>query len=188
MLDKKPRQSNKLNEPVKSFLPKDFLDTTPSYGAVPRLNGYTLNAVFRAAGNQYAISPALLKAIGKALSGLKADAVSSEGNLGLMQLTPAVARMLRIRDPFDPVESIFGGAQYLRQLLNRTRGDLRRALAAYLHGGESNVSAEVPLPRETQSFIELVYALTAAYAGYKEQQQKGEVFAELAALLKKVQK
>lgn len=101
----------------------------------------------------------------------------------MMQLTPDVARQLGLRDPFDPVENIFGGARYLRLLLDRSRGDLRLALAAYFNSGENNIPAEAPFSRETQAFVELVYSLTAAYAGHKRQVQKGKVFAELAELI-----
>lgn len=183
MLGRKLPQNN-TDDAARSFMPKDFIDNMRDNRTIPQLNGISLNAVFRAAGNQYALSPALLKAISEALSGLKPDAVSPGGKLGLMQLTPGIARMLRLHDPFDPIESVFGGARYLRLLLDRSRGNLRLALAAYFNGIEAAISTEAPLSRDTQDFIELVYSLTAAYAGYKGQEQKGKLFTELAGLLK----
>jgi len=183
LLDKKWLQ-HKPGNPAGAFMPKDLVDPVSTWRAAPRLNGNSLNAVFRAAGSRYSLSPALLKAIGEALSGLRADMVSPAGKLGLMQLSPGVARLLRLQDPFDPVENIFGGARYLRLLLDRSGGDLRLALAAYFNSEEAGVAAEAPPSRETQAFIDSVYAFAAAFAGRKKQEQKGELFTDLAGLLK----
>ncbi|MEW6192846.1 MAG: lytic transglycosylase domain-containing protein [Bacillota bacterium] len=164
--------------------PRDFLDA-PDARPLPRINGVFLNAIFRAAANRYGLSPALLKAIGKVLSGLKADNLSPGGRMGIMQLTPDAARMLKINDPFDPVENIFGGARYLRRLLDRYRGNLQLALAAYY--GVEEVSPEpdsTSLPRETQEFVTLVLTLTVANAGQQPRRPRGGLFDELADLFK----
>lgn len=183
MPDKSP-SPNHWQEAEKFASPRDFLgapDTRPS----PRINGVSLNAIFRAAANRYGLSPALLKAIGKVLSGLKADNLSPGGRMGIMQLTPETARMLKISDPFDPVENIFGGARYLRRLLDRYRGNLRLALAAYYATEEvSPESDSTSLPRETQEFVTLVFTLTAANAGLQPRRPRSGLFDELANLLK----
>jgi membrane-bound lytic murein transglycosylase F len=46
-------------------------------------------------------------------------AVSAGGALGLMQLIPATARAMGVRDPFDPAAGIRGGVRYLDRLRNR---------------------------------------------------------------------
>ena len=51
-----------------------------------------------------------------------------------MQLMPAVAEELNVLDPFDPRQNIFGGARYLRSLLDRNGGNLDRAVASYNAG------------------------------------------------------
>lgn len=171
-------------EAEKLTSPRDFLDA-PDTRPLPRLNGPFLNAIFRAAANRYGLSPALLKAIGKVLSGLKADNLSPAGRMGIMQLTPDAARMLKINDPFDPVENIFGGARYLRRLLDRYRGNLRLTLAAYYGGEEINPELDSTLlSRETQEFIALVLTTAAANAGRQPRRPRGDLFDELADLFK----
>jgi membrane-bound lytic murein transglycosylase F len=46
-------------------------------------------------------------------------AVSRAGALGLMQIIPPTAELLKIKDVFDPVENIWGGIRHLKRLHNR---------------------------------------------------------------------
>ncbi len=57
--------------------------------------------------------------------------VSHAGAMGLMQLMPRTAASMGVRDPFDPRQSILGGARYLRILANLFNGDLVLTVAAY---------------------------------------------------------
>lgn len=81
-------------------------------------------------------------------------AVSRKGALGLMQLMPDTARSLGVKDPMDPVESLAGGAKYLRQLLDRYAGDWIRALGAYNAGpGAVDAANGVPPFAETENYV-----------------------------------
>ena len=80
---------------------------------------------------QHRLSQALLRAIIKTESDFRPSAVSHTGPLGLMQLMPRTAASLKVRDPFNPVENIRGGATHLRYLLDRFHGNLSLALAPY---------------------------------------------------------
>jgi soluble lytic murein transglycosylase-like protein len=86
-----------------------------------------------AAADKYGLPRALVRCVMTVESGLIAEAVSSKGAIGLMQLMPDTARDLGV-DPHDPAQNVDGGARYLRQLLLRYDGGLRHALAAYNAG------------------------------------------------------
>jgi hypothetical protein len=76
-----------------------------------------------------------------------------------MQLMPATARELRVNNVFDPVQNVQGGAAYLRQLLNRYKGDLRLALVGYNAGpGRADQPAGTPYPLETQNYIASIFS------------------------------
>lgn len=66
------------------------------------------------------------------------EKVSRKGAVGLMQLTPVVAKKYGVTDPLDPVQNIRAGAKYLADLLERYDGNQELALAAY-HAGPENV-------------------------------------------------
>lgn len=80
---------------------------------------------------------------------------SSAGAMGLMQLMPATARQLGVRDPYDPRQSVEGGCKYMRWLAANFFGEpsLTPAeqhafcLAAY-NAGAGNVRAWRAAARE----------------------------------------
>jgi soluble lytic murein transglycosylase-like protein len=116
--------------------------------------------MFDAAGRQYNINPDLLRAVAQVESNFRANAVSRAGAMGIMQIMPATARHLGVTDPFDPLQSIMGGARYIREQLDRFNGDIRLALASYnagwpavqRHGG-------IPPFRETRAYVSRVMNL-----------------------------
>lgn len=106
-----------------------------------------------AAADRYALSPWLIDAVARSESGYDADAVSPAGAIGIMQLMPETARELGV-DPHDPAQNIFGGAAYLRHMLDRFDGSVELALAAY-NAGSGNVLRHggVPPFRETRDYV-----------------------------------
>lgn len=107
----------------------------------------------------YGVDPKLVHAIISVESGWDPRAVSRKGAQGLMQLMPQTAARYGVRDVFDPLENIEGGARYLRDLLHEFNGDLRLALAAYNAGGEAvrHYRGIPPYP-ETQEYVRAVLA------------------------------
>lgn len=106
------------------------------------------------AGLQTGIDPDFLHSVIRAESGYNAKAVSPKGAQGLMQLMPATAAKLGVRDSLDPANNIDGGSRYLRELLLRYNGDAIKALAAYNAGPESVEKYQgVPPYRETRSYV-----------------------------------
>jgi soluble lytic murein transglycosylase-like protein len=51
-----------------------------------------------------------------------------------MQLKPATAWEVGVKDPFDPHQNIAGGTRYLSYLLRRYKGNISLALGAYKDG------------------------------------------------------
>ncbi|MGD9615215.1 MAG: lytic transglycosylase domain-containing protein [Alphaproteobacteria bacterium] len=106
------------------------------------------------------IDARLLHSVVLVESGFDPRAVSPKMAAGLMQLMPATAERFGVRDRFDPRENIRAGATYLRALIDKYKGDLALALAAY-NAGEAKVDAHggVPPYEETQAYIAAVKRL-----------------------------
>jgi soluble lytic murein transglycosylase-like protein len=99
------------------------------------------------------LSEALIEAIAWRESRFQAGAVSRAGALGEMQLMPATARRLGV-DPHDSRQNVFGGAAYIRALMERYDGDVIKTLAAYNAGpGAVDHYGGVPPFRETKAYV-----------------------------------
>jgi len=110
------------------------------------------------AARRHGLDPSLVHAVVQAESGYNPYATSPAGAQGLMQLMPATARALGVRDPYDPAQNVEAGARYLRGLLDRF-GDVRLALAAYNAGpGAVQRYGGVPPYAETRAYVERVLA------------------------------
>lgn len=87
-------------------------------------------------------------------SSYRPDAVSPAGAEGLMQLMPATAQEVGVKNSFDPQDNLTGGCRYLKGLLKKYHGDLDHALAAY-NWGQGNVDRKGldQMPLETRNYI-----------------------------------
>ncbi|MHB9057737.1 MAG: lytic transglycosylase domain-containing protein [Bacillota bacterium] len=124
---------------------------------------------------RYDLDPALVAAVIEVESDFDPNAVSRAGARGLMQLSPVIWRDFNPgstcngqHDPppvstdcvFDPGANIRTGTAYLRELLDRFKGDFTLAFAAYNAGAGSvtraaGISGGDGLPpfRETRAFV-----------------------------------
>lgn len=113
------------------------------------------NDVISAASERYSIPEPLIRAVIRQESDFREDAVSKKGAQGLMQLMPGTADLLGVEDTFDAEQNIFGGTQYLRELIDLYGGNLNKALAAY-NAGPNRVGDTIPRIPETVNYIRSV--------------------------------
>ena len=88
----------------------------------------------------YRVPVELVDAVIEVESNWQPYAVSPKGAVGLMQLMPATAVRLGVRNRFQIEENVRGGVEYLAWLIRLFGGDLRLAIAAY-HAGERPILA-----------------------------------------------
>jgi soluble lytic murein transglycosylase-like protein len=143
-------------EQVRGVVPDEFMEEVlEEIAAAPA--GSDLTALATAAARRHKLDPDLVLALVQVESAFRPNAVSPKGAQGLTQLMPATARELGVKDAFDPAQNLDGGARYLRQLLTRYGGDVKRALAAYNAGpGAVDRHQGVPPFRETRQYVRRV--------------------------------
>jgi soluble lytic murein transglycosylase-like protein len=122
-----------------------------------------LTRMIDAAAQTHSVQPKLLRAVMEQESGFRPCAVSPKGAQGLMQLMPDTAGELGLEDPFDPKQNIDAGAQFLKQLLDKYKGDLPLALGAY-NAGPTTVdqTGKVPDIPETRDYVAAILKRLAA--------------------------
>ena len=115
-----------------------------------------LQPIVAEAATKQGLKPELIFAVIKRESASYPCAVSDKGAVGLMQLMPDTAQQFGV-DPLDPKQNVSAGAQYLKQLMTRYKGDLKLALAAY-NAGPQRVDAEKKVPDipETTAYVDAI--------------------------------
>jgi soluble lytic murein transglycosylase-like protein len=135
------------------YTPRPALTQPPAPASAPAVSPQEL---VRAAAQRAAIPIELVHSVAKAESGLRQDAISNKGAIGIMQLMPGTASDLGA-DPRDAKQNTEAGAKYLADLLTKYDGDVAKALAAYNAGpGAVNKYRGVPPYRETRSYVNRV--------------------------------
>ncbi len=114
---------------------------------------------FDVASRKHDVPLDLLIAVASVESGWQADARSSAGAHGVMQIRwPQTARHLgarRVTELYNPCLNIDFGAQYLAELSQRFKGQPRMVLAAYNYG-PSRLTSYADVPAGVRAYVERV--------------------------------
>jgi hypothetical protein len=112
--------------------------------------------MLREAALRSGLPPEFVQSVALVESGLRPNAVSPKGAIGVMQLMPGTAKTLGA-DPHDTAQNIDAGTRLLRELLVKYNGDVVKALAAY-NAGEGAVDRYqgVPPYNETRWYVKKV--------------------------------
>ena len=137
--------------------PPQFERSAANSGIIP------VNAILRAqyapliaeVARHYNLDALLLHAIITVESGYNSKAKSPAGAIGLMQLMPGTAARYAVKNIWDPLENLHGGARYLTYLLGLFRNNLDLVLAAYNAGEGAVMQAgnKIPPFAETRAYV-----------------------------------
>lgn len=121
-----------------------------------------------AAAKKYGLNPWFIASIIKQESNFNPTAGSGAGARGLMQLMPATAASLGVKNVTDPGQNVMGGTKYIKDMLVKYDWNPVLALAAY-NAGPGNVGkyGGVPPFKETQDYVVKIPNNFKTYTGEK---------------------
>jgi transglycosylase-like protein with SLT domain len=146
-------------EDLVSVEPEDQFTAQP---AAPPAEGPFGNLI-RAAALKHGLDEKIITGVIAVESNFNPRAVSRKQAQGLMQLIPQTAARYSVANIFDPAQNIDAGTRYLKDLLQKYRGNLALALAAYNAGPEmvERYGGIPPFP-ETQKYVRQITARLAS--------------------------
>jgi soluble lytic murein transglycosylase-like protein len=117
-----------------------------------------LAPILDAAAQAHQVQTKLLRAVIERESGARPCVVSPKGASGLMQLMPATVEKFKVADPFDPKQNVEAGAEFLKQLLDKYKGDLSLVLAAFNAGPAAvdEAGGNIPEIQETKDYVNAI--------------------------------
>jgi soluble lytic murein transglycosylase-like protein len=116
---------------------------------IPKITfGYTYSATniiytIQQSSKNFGVPVVLIEAVIKEESHFHINAISNKGAIGLMQLMPTTATMLGV-NPYNPIQNIIGGTEYLRYCLDSFNWNYVKALACYNAGPRNAANGFVP--------------------------------------------
>ena len=149
-------------------------------GGAPLFDRYPMRyeAEIRQAAAEFSLDPAYVASVALAESSFDAEAVSSVGAIGLMQIMPSTGEWIagKLDEAFDaqrlyePSVNLRYGCWYLRFLLNRYDGDMRTASTAYHQGQGPEYSEDGKTLSVISSSVTDTYVnrIMENYAHYQE--------------------
>jgi len=153
------------HRPRPDWLPR--LEVSLRFGAARTAPPTPYASLIEATAQEYDLNPDLMAAMMRTESDFRAEAVSSVGAIGLMQVMPATGLRfgVAVERLDEPRSNLVAAARYLRWLTDRFDDDLPCVLAAY-NAGEGVVErfGGVPPYRETHDYIRRVYRVLGRWA------------------------
>jgi Transglycosylase SLT domain len=142
-----------------SVEPEDHFAAQP---ALAPANGPFGNLI-RAAALKHGVDEKLITHLIEVESNFNPRAVSRKQAQGLMQLIPETAARYSVANIFDPAQNIDAGTHYLKDLIQKYRGNLSLALAAYNAGPDmvARYGGVPPFP-ETQKYVRQITSKLAS--------------------------
>lgn len=132
----------------------NYLKTSRTF----RRSNPELDSLIQLYASEYQVDINLIYAVIEVESRFQAQAISSKGAIGLMQLMPATAARYGVTERANPAENLKGGVRYLKDLLTLHEGNVALALAAY-NAGEGTVAKfgkRIPPYPETMLYVATV--------------------------------
>ena len=124
----------------------------------------------KAVAREQKISPTLFAALVKTESDFNPKCISNAGAIGLAQIMPENFKKLKIKDPFNILQNLRGGANFYKEMFNIFDGHITLALAAYNAGSGAvqKYNNQVPPYEETIKHIEKVVGRFREYKNYEK--------------------
>jgi len=117
-----------------------------------------LEKIAKAIARKHGISPNMFAALIKVESDFNIKCVSKQGAVGLCQIMPDNFKKLGIKNPYDPIQNLNGGAKFYKEMMIIFEGHISHALAAYNAGpGAVQNYNGVPPYQETKDYIQRVF-------------------------------
>jgi hypothetical protein len=121
------------------------------------------------AAEQEGVDPQLALAVAQVESGFSQAQKSNKGAIGVMQLMPATAKGLGV-NPKKMDDNIRGGVMYLKEMLDLTGGDVRKALVGY-NGGPRLAKMDNPPNMDYADQVNAIYPFDAVGQARRLKQQ-----------------
>jgi soluble lytic murein transglycosylase-like protein len=148
------KQTNFFALPWPSSIPLSVPNVQMVDDSCQALGTHDVDQLTVEAGRKHGVDADLLRSVIRQESGFKPCAVSVAGAMGLMQIMPETAEMLKLDDPFNPAKNVDAGASFLKMMLDRYQGNVPLALSAYNAGpGKVDKAGGVPPITETLQYI-----------------------------------